>query len=123
MKKLSDYKGEEAIELWGELLEPVAVILSDAKVSALAKNRKERTRLQFAAEIVRLHKKEVARIFEIIDPDVPVDGFNVIIHLANILAELGSNPELQSFFGFAEQGDTENEFTGSATENTGDGAN
>lgn len=123
MKKLSDYKGEDAIELWGELLDPVSAILADKQVSNLMRNRNGKSTLQLATDIIKWHKGEIAQIFKIVDPDEEVNGISVVMRLANILAEIGTNAELRSFFGFAEQGITENESTGSATENTEDGNN
>ena len=120
MKKLSDYKGEEAIELWGELLDPVSVILADAKVATLFRNRQGKTTLQLATQIIKLHRAEIAEIFRIIDPEETVDGLNVIMRLANIFTEIASNAELKSFFGLAEQGNMEKGSTGSAMDNTED---
>lgn len=115
MKRLSDYQGEDAIILWGELLTPVSQVLSDKEVAGLIRNRAGKTMLQLATEIIRLHAKEVTEIFQIVDPDEPVNGLTVVLRLANILSEIGTNPELKSFFGFAEQASMASESTGSAT--------
>lgn len=123
MKKLSDYKGEDAIELWGDLLDPVIAIIGDKKVTDLIKNRDGHTMMQLAQKIVKWHSKEILHVFKTIDPDEEIDGLSVIMRLTNILAEIGTNAELRSFFGFAGQEIMENESTGSATENTEDGNN
>lgn len=120
MKKLSDYKGEEALELWGDLLDPIAEILADSKVANLVRNHQDRTWLQIAKDIIKWHKAEIMQVFKTIDPDEEIDGLNIIMKLANILAEVGRNAELRSFFGFAEQGRSVNEPIGSAMANTGE---
>lgn len=115
MKKLSDYKGDEAIELWADLLEPLTIILSDDKVQNVIKSGKPK--LIIAKEILKSHKTEATEILLRIDPE-PINGLNIILRLIAVLADIGQNDEIKSFFGFAEQEQTENESFGSVTEST-----
>ena len=114
MKKLSDYKGEEAIELWGDLLEPLSIILEDNKVRKAISSGK--SRLVIAKEILKSHKKEAIEILTRIDPD-PVDGLNIVLRLIAVLADIGQSEEIKTFFGYAGQDQTEGESIGSPTEN------
>lgn len=115
MKRLSDYKGDEAIELWADLLEPLSTILSDEKVQGVIKSGK--SKMIIAKEILKSHKKEALEIMMRVDPE-PIDGMNIILRLIGLLADIGQNEEIRSFFGFAVQETTESESSGSATENT-----
>ena len=47
MKKLSDYKGDEAIELWADLLEPMTEILGDKDIAKILQDNKKPPRSNF----------------------------------------------------------------------------
>ena len=115
MKRLSDYKGDEAIELWADLLEPLTIILGDPEIKKVMESGKPI--MLMAKEILSLHKVEVVDILARID-DTPVDGLNLIVRLMNLLAEIGENESTKSFFGFAAQAKTDSESGGSLTEST-----
>lgn len=100
MKKLSDYTGDEAIELWADLIDPIAIVLSDKKIAVTIKSGKPK--MQIAKEILKDHKKEATEILLRIDPS-PIDGLNIVLRLINLLTEIGENEDIKSFFGFAEQ--------------------
>lgn len=104
MKKLSDYQGEEAIELWVDLLDNLSVILSDKEIAKIVKSGD--TKINIAKKILKLHGKEAVEILERID-DTPVNGLNIVVRLVELITEIGQNEELQSFFGYAEQAKTE----------------
>lgn len=114
MKTLSDYKGEEAIELWGDLLDLLVPIFQDAEI---AKASKSGNKFIMAKKILELHRKEAEQILLRIDP-TPIDGLNIVIRLVQIITEIGQDDYVKSFFGFAEQEQTEQESIGSVTEST-----
>ena len=115
MMKLSDHKGEEAIDFWADLLDPLSAILTNEKVrSAIATGQ---SRLVIAKAILKNCKPEATEILTRIDPE-PLDAFNIILRLITILAEIGEHEEIKAFFGFAEQVKTESGHGGSVTENT-----
>lgn len=116
MKTLSDYKGEEAIELWGDLIELLAPIFSEKEV-AQAVTKKGSNKLLIAKQILKTHKKEAEKILLRID-STPIDGLNVVIRLAAIISEIGQDETIKSFFGFAEQEKTDEESTGLPMANT-----
>lgn len=117
MKGLSDYKGEEAIELWADLLEPVNTIMGDEEVVKIIKSNKK-SPMQKASAILKSHRKEAEDILLRIDPS-PLNGLNIVIRLVSIIVELGKNDDIRDFFGFAEQVQTDNESSGDVTESTG----
>lgn len=117
MKKLSDYQGEEAIELWADLLEPVTEILGDKDIAKIIQDPKKPPLLK-ASAILKKYKKEAEQIMLRIDPE-PLDGLNIITRLVSILIEAGQSEDVRAFFGFAGQAvKTDKESSGSPTENT-----
>ena len=115
MKRLSDYKGEEAIELWADLLDPVTKILANKEVSNAAKAGKPI--LVIAKEMLKTNAKEVTEILLRID-DTPLTGLSIPARLISMLNEMQESEELRGFFNSAEQEKTAEESSGSATENT-----
>ena len=114
MRKLSDYEGEEAFELWADLLDPLSEIMTDDHITEIVGKG---TRLKIATEILRTYKKETEQILLRIDPE-PINGLTVVIRLVSLITEIGEQPEIAAFFGYAEQVKTAEEPSGSATETT-----
>lgn len=114
MKKLGDYKDEEAIDLWMDLLDPIGEILQDKEVAKIYK--KGGKPIQIAQEIVKRHRKDATQILLRIDP-TPIDGLNIIIRLLDVIMEFERSEELKNFFGSAGTA-TEGVSPGNATENT-----
>lgn len=115
MKKLSDYKGDEAIDLWADLLDPLTDILGDKSVAEIV--RSGRPKMTIAKEILKNHKSDAVKILLRID-DTPINGLNIVFRLVAVLSEIGESEEVKAFFGYAEQAKTAKEFSGSVTENT-----
>ena len=116
MKKLSDYKGEEAIELWADLLDPVTAMLANPNVANAAKGNGG-SMLNMAKVLMKESPKAVEEILLRVD-DTPIDGLTIPLRLLNLLNELQENESLKGFFGSAEQEKTAEESSGSATGNT-----
>ena len=115
MKRFSDYQGEEAIELWGDLLGPISRIIQDNDIRAIS-NKKDVSRLDIAGIVLKKRKSDVVTILERIDP-TPVNGINIIVRLIDLLEDLGSNPEVARFFGLPATEKLAVQSSGSATEN------
>lgn len=116
MKKLSDYKGEEAIELWCDVFDPLTRIIADKEIAGVVKSG--RPTMEIAKTVLKAHAKDVSEILLRIDP-TPLNGLNIILRLIELLNELGDNEEIRSFFGFAAQEKKNNESFGLPTENIG----
>ena len=112
MKRLSDYKGEEAIDLWVDLMDEFYEILKDENLKEYA----EGSKIQFASEMLKAHKKEVSNILLRID-DTPLNGLNILTRVVDVMNEIAESPDLMTFFGARGQKEEE-ESSGSATENT-----
>ena len=115
MKKLSDYKDEEAIDLWADLFDPFSIILSDKKIAEMLRARK--APIFIASDIVKRHKAEAKEIILRID-DTPINGLNLMVRLMELLTEISKDPTMQSFFGLSAEAQKEEKLSGSALENT-----
>lgn len=100
MKKLSDYTGDEAIELWGDLIAPVTLLIADEEVQKIWKSGQPK--IAVATEILKKHPIEVADILLRIDPS-PLNGLNVISRFVSILVDISAMPEMKNFFQSAGQ--------------------
>lgn len=114
MKKLSDYKGEEAIELWANILDPVIEIVGDEEIAKLIKDKAPM--IIVAKKAIKDYRKEVSELLLAID-STPLDGLNIITRLVSVINEIGRDEEIRGFFGLS-AGKTEEKSSGSATENT-----
>lgn len=113
MKKLSDYKNEEAIELWADLIGPMARILGDEKTKQIVGLGKP---IEIAKGILEAHKDDAVEILLRIDP-TPIDGLNIITRLVGVVLEIMNNEDLRGFFVSAGQETMESASFGSATAN------
>lgn len=114
MKKLSDYKGEEAIDLWADLMEPMANILADKEVAQIMQSKKPP--ILIVHKILKTHKKEALEMLIRID-DTPINGLNAVTRLLSLLGEIMEDETAKSFFGMQGQKTVEKS-SGSDMENT-----
>lgn len=117
MKRLGDYKDEDAIDLWMDLLDSMDAILKDEEVKKLYRE-KNRNPIQLAKEIIKRHKKETSEILLRIDP-TPLDGLNIVVRLIDVIMEIEQSDDLKAFFPSA-GAVIEGASSGNATENTED---
>ena len=96
MKKLSDYEGEEAIELWGELLEPVAKLIAADDIKELRKSKQPR--MVVASTLFKSHPDEIIKILKTIDPDAEITGVSVITAFVGVLTDIMTIPGAADFF-------------------------
>ena len=113
--KLSEYKGEDALDLLADLLEPVAAIMADKEIAALVKSGTQKVKLVSA--IIKSHKKEVVEILAILDGENPKTYMEKItlFTLPTRLLELLNDPELINLFTSQGQ-NSDKASSGSATE-------
>ena len=119
--RLSDYKGEAALDKLAEIIEPFAFILADPELQELAKS-KNVAPIKYAKPMLKNHKAEVIEILAALDNE-PVETYKEKITLLTLpakLLEFLNDPEVLNLF----QSQGQNEVTplptfGSVTENTG----
>lgn len=121
MKRLSDYVGEDAIDLWADLMTPLSAILTDKNVQRTI--RAKGAPITIARDILKNRKAEAIQILTRID-DTPINGANVITRLMALVSDLQKDDGTGDFFEpSSKQDNSQTASTGSATENIGDGVN
>ncbi len=116
MKKLSEYKDEEALDLLADLLEPCIELFSDKALwDAIQKD----SRIKAVSMAIKNHKESVVQIMATLN-GVPVEKFHYnVITLPKMVLEVLNDKELLGFF--KSQGENAVEtLSGSVTENTED---
>ena len=111
--RLSDFAGDEALELMADIIDPATRIINDPKTKELRSNR-----IKLVQHILKNHKKETLKIYELLykkkgKTATPVD-------LLNMVMDVLGDPDLQSLF-ISQARNLEETSSGSATENTEDG--
>lgn len=116
--KISDIKGEAALDAFADMLDPAMEIMTDPAISAAYKNP-ETTRAQLVGLIVKGHKKAVITIMAILDgkdPETYADEINIFTVPAKLM-EIINDPEMKSLFPLQARQKTSESF-GPATVNT-----
>ena len=118
--KLSDYKGEAALDKLAEIIEPLTIMLADPAMQEIAKSGSS-SMIKYAKPMLKNHKKEVLEILAALE-DEPVETYIEKVTLLTLpakLIEFLNDPEVQALF----PSQAQNEVTslasiGSVTENT-----
>lgn len=114
MRKLSEYKDEEAIDLLADLLDPVVLIFAEPDIASFAQQKNYIKAIQVA---IKKHKKEVMKIMAILE-GVPVEEYHCnFVTLPKLLMDVINDPMLQDFFTSQVQTDLETS-SGPVTETT-----
>ena len=94
--KLSDIKGEQAIEAMADLMEPLAMIFADEEIQKSVKN--DEPKLMLVKKMLKGHKREVIQILAILDGEKPELYEVNLLTLPRKLLEVINDPEVQSLF-------------------------
>lgn len=111
--KLSDYKGEDAIDLLADLLTPITNIYNDVDFREAVKEKK--TNLEIVQLLLKSHKKDVLLMMALIDQEDPESYEPSIFGLPYKLMEIMNMPEVAMLFTSQGQKKT-SKSSGSATE-------
>lgn len=114
MRKLSEIRGEDALDVLANIIEPAAEIMTDTELRDLIRAKNNLKAIKFA---LQNHKRAVIEILAIMDgEDVETydPGFAT---LPVKLLELLNDPDMQQVFGLQGQNE-DGTISGSATENT-----
>ena len=107
--KLSEIKGEAALDLLADIIEPATEIMADPNIQKIIK-AKDKGKVIKA--LIKSHKKSIIEILAIID-GVPVDQYDVNVFTLPVkLLELLNDKELMSFFTSQELMEEQNSSTG-----------
>lgn len=112
--KLSEYKGEDALELLADILEPTAMILKDQSIWELAKKSRP---IDSVTYVLREYKKEIIQILAAMDR-TPVEEFECdILTLPIRIFDILNDEDLKTFFNSQLQ-NAAGEYFGAVTDNT-----
>lgn len=111
--KLSDYKGEDALEVLADLIEPAAEIFGDKEFARLYKTNKMDA-VKFA---LKNKGKAVITILAVLDREDPETYQPGLLVIPTRLLEILNDPELVSLFTSQAQ-NAEKTSSGPAMENT-----
>lgn len=114
--KLSDIKGEKALDMTADLIEPIAEITADEKVKKIYYSQ---PKLKLVQYIIKKHKKSIIKILAILnEEDVKTYTEKITLTtLPTIVVDLFNDEDLIQLF--SSQGQIlEQTSSGSVTENT-----
>ena len=116
MRKLSEYKDEEALDLLADIMEPAAEILADSEMKDAWETG---NRLRVAKVAIKRHKTQVMEILAAMD-GVPVSEYHCnIFTLTMRVIEIMNDEELLSVFTSQAQELMQSTASGPVTGNTG----
>ena len=95
MRKLSDIKGEDALDVLAKLLEPMIEISMDAQFVLLVRTKDKIGAVKYLLEN---HKEEIIAIMAIIEGEDPEKYQPSLVKLPSMLLELFNDPELLLLF-------------------------
>lgn len=103
MRRLSDFRGEEALDVLADLIEPASEFMTDKELVLLLRDRS--TILTGAKLILKKHPKAILRIMARLEETDPETYNPSLIALPKLVVELFNDPELIDLF--TSQGQTE----------------
>ena len=115
---ISEIRGEAAVNLLADLIEPVTAIATDKAITEL-RNGGETSAVQVAKVAVKRHASDVVEILAACNGVKKEDYNGNIIDILHEFVELINDEEIMNFFGFVWQ-TAEGKTSGSATESIGD---
>lgn len=114
MKKLSEYRGEEALEILADLIEPAAEIMTDKKIAEAFRGKNAGEAIKIA---LKDHKRSILNIMARLDGEDPAAYAPNVFALPRQLLEIFNDPDLVQLFSLQGQ-NAEQTISGSATGNT-----
>lgn len=123
--RLSDYKGEEALDVLADIIEPLTFILADEDIQKMRQEAVEKKKtvpmIKFVAPAIKNHKPEIIQILARLQNQTE-EEYRAALSLATLplqVLEFINDPEIQQFFTSQSQSpETSPASSGSATETT-----
>lgn len=102
--KLSEIKGQKAIEVIADIIEPATDILSDPKVKLAARSKN----IAAAASIaLKNHPAQVLRVLAVLDGEDPETYAPSLLEIPKKLIDLLNDPEVSALFTSSDQNEAE----------------
>ena len=119
IKNLADVKGDAALELTADLIDPVTEIMSDPAVAAAYRGTEKEpgSKAKAIKVAIKTHKKAVTTILALMDEEDPKTYQPSAMVIPVRLLQILSDPDMNSLFTSADQS-SEGNTSGSVSENT-----
>ena len=121
IKNLADIKGDAALELVADLIDPVTEIMSDPAVAAAYRGTDDEpgSKAKAIKVAIKAHKKAVTTILALMDEEDPKTYQPSAMVIPVRLLQILNDPDMNSLFTLPDQTSEENT-SGSASENSKD---
>lgn len=93
--KISDIKGDDALDVIAEIIDPAIEIMGDNEIAICLKTNQTLKAVKFA---IKKHKKAVKTILAVLDMKDPETYSPSVVTLPIKLLEVFNDPEIQSLF-------------------------
>ncbi len=113
--QLSEIKGERALEVIADLIDPITNLVKDKKFKAIVDSG---TQMDVVKFILKEHPKEILFILATINDKDPATYQPTLIELPKMVLDLISDPDVKSLFKSQSQSE-QLASSGSVTENIG----
>lgn len=119
IKNLADVKGDAALDLVADLIDPVTEIMSDPAVAAAYRGTEKEpgSKAKAIKVAIKTHKKAVTTILALMDEEDPKTYEPSAMVIPVRLLQILNDPDMNSLFTSADQSSEENT-SGSVSENT-----
>ena len=95
MKKISELRGEEALDVLADILEPAAEIMTDKEFVELFRADK---RMKAVSKAIKNHKRAVIEILAVMDGEDPETYEPPFVSIPVKLIEILNDPDVQAVF-------------------------
>ena len=119
IKNLADVKGDAALDLVADLIDPVTEIMSDPVVAAAYRGTEKEpgSKAKAIKVAIKTHKKAITTILALMDEEDPKTYEPSAMVIPVRLLQILNDPDMNSLFTLPDQSSEENTF-GSVSENT-----
>ena len=98
MRKLSDIKDAEALDLLADVMDPLIEICSDPEIRKMVEDKEHFTRLDIVKRVIKEHKEPIMLILATLE-GVPVEEYHCnVLTLPVAILELMNDPEVSKLF-------------------------
>lgn len=94
--QLKDIKGERALDIIADIIDPLTEIISDSNVRAMAKNKSDRPKL--IKLLLKNHKTAILTIMALLDGAEPESYEPSIVEIPAKLFDLFNDPDISRLF-------------------------
>lgn len=121
MKKLSEFKDDEAMDVLAEILDPMVNIMKNKDFVLAIRGDREKeikpNRVEAIKIAIKDNRSDVVKVMAVLN-ETPVEEFHYnLLTLPQMMVEMFNDKELMGFFGYQSEKDSETS-SGSATEST-----